>query len=329
MAASGLHRWYTTHPGWLWLLWPLEVVFYVVVSIRRRLYALSVFKSYRPPVPVIIIGNVVVGGTGKTPVVNAVTEYLRGRGWHPGVVSRGYGGESSGPVLVHENSTAKEVGDEPLLIARRCTAPVVVGRNRADAVRFLLKLHPQVDIVVTDDGLQHYALARDVELAVVDGARMQGNGHLLPVGPLREPWSRIRDVDFVIVNGVAAKNLPDSHQVCLCAGDPLPVRSGEEVSSSRTVAAFAGIGNPQRFFETLTALGYEVEAHSRPDHYRYSATDFASVQRPVMMTEKDAVKCADFAPTGAAYLPVEAQLPLAFLAALDQKLATFKHQERK
>src|SRR5690554_2329548 len=208
--------WYRAGVDWrLWLLLPLHGLFVMVSWLRQQLYRTGLLKPFKAPVPVIIIGNISVGGTGKTPVTQAVIQWLQQQGYCPAILSRGYGGQGPFPQLVEVNSQAEMVGDEPRLLAARTQVPVVVGPNRGEAIQWLLEHHPKVDIIVSDDGLQHYALARDIEVVVVDGERGFGNGWRLPLGPLREPVSRLNRVDFIVQNGATkcpTQALVDQHR---------------------------------------------------------------------------------------------------------------------
>jgi len=308
----------------LWLFAPLAGL-YAVVSWLNRTFT----KPMRLPVPVVVVGNITVGGAGKTPLTLWLAGQLRQRGWHPGVVSRGYGRSGDEVRAVHAESKPEEVGDEPLLIARRGGIPVWVGRSRAAAGEALLAAHPEVDVVLCDDGMQHYALGRDVELAVFD-ARGAGNGWRLPAGPLREPLSRLASVDAVVFNGpsslACATSVP-AFQMTLNPrrfyrlGDPLQTCAAEELRKRGGLHALAGIGNPGRFFATLEALGLDFKAHPFPDHHRYTSADLAFAEGGILlMTEKDAVKCANL-PVGEAWvLPVEAGLSPALIDHIVEKL---------
>src|SRR5689334_14495200 len=248
--------WYRIRPLHLVLI-PLSLLFAAVAGLRRAAYRLNWLKSERMPVPVIIVGNITVGGTGKTPVVLWLVQLLREAGYHPGIVTRGYGGsETLQEVLA--DSDPHRTGDEPLLLARRAGVPVFAGRRRAAAARALLIAHPQCDVLVTDDGLQHYALARDVELAVVDGERKFGNGWLLPAGPLREPVGRLHAVSAVVINGDGDLfNVPAPRYRMRVAGDIFrnvsePQRRATALElRERELHAVAAIGNPGRFFSHL------------------------------------------------------------------------------
>ncbi|OMH25257.1 tetraacyldisaccharide 4'-kinase [Motiliproteus sp. MSK22-1] len=303
--------WYGKIP-WLLPLWPVEKLFVFLAHRRRTAFGKGLKTVWQAPVPVIVVGNISVGGVGKTPVVVHLVELLIQFGFRPGVVSRGYGGNAPDyPYRVVASSNAADSGDEPLMIAQRCGCPVVVDPDRAQACRALLE-SGEVDVIISDDGLQHYRLSRDIEIAVVDGARGLGNGHCLPVGPLREPPARLDEVDFCIVNGGGWKHC-NSYPMSLnvssiqtLLAEPVQLLPGK-------VNAVAGIGNPQRFFKTLRSLGFEVIEHSFADHHHFSANDLLfDNDFPVIMTEKDAVKCRAFAADNRYYLPVSAELPEVF-----------------
>lgn len=308
----------------LWLFAPLAWIYAGLSRLNRTLA-----KPQRLPVPVVVVGNITVGGAGKTPLTLWLADQLRARGWHPGVVSRGYGRSGDEVRAVLADSIPEEVGDEPLLIARRGSVPVWVGRSRAAAGEALLAAHPEVDVVLCDDGLQHYALARDVELAVFD-ARGIGNGWRLPVGPLREPLSRLRSVDAVVANGVPSGGLSvpvPLFEMNLRPGyfyrldDPTQACTADALRTRGRLHALAGIGNPQRFFATLAGLGLDCEMHPFPDHHRYTQSDLAFAEGGVLlMTEKDAVKCRNLLAGEAWVLPVEAELSPALIDHIVEKL---------
>lgn len=313
--------WYGDTP----LPWParfLAALYGGVVSLRRKLFGRGILRSHALPVPVVVIGNVSVGGTGKTPLTIAVVQRLRDAGWKPGVASRGYGRhDETRAAWVSADTPPAQGGDEPVLIARRAGVPVRVDRDRSAAARELIGAG--CDVIVCDDGLQHYRLRRDVEIEVIDGHRRYGNGRLLPAGPLREPPERGMECDFRVVNGGdAGFGEWSMHLRADCA---VPMRGGR----SRALASFgghrvhavAGIGNPQRFFEMLRGLAIGVVPHAFADHHRYVAADFEfGSELPVLMTEKDAVKCAAFADEWHYSVPVTAELPEAFWVALLEKL---------
>ena len=284
------------------LLWPLSLLFGLAATLRRRLYTAGWQASTRLPVPVIVVGNIFVGGTGKTPLTIWLVQALRQAGYVPGVISRGYAAQSGDGQLAVQQVTAASlaaaVGDEPLLIAARAQCPVVVGRNRVAAAEALLQAHPEVNLILSDDGLQHYRLQRDIEIVLFD-ARGAGNGWLLPAGPLREPASRRRD--FTVANAATMPaSMPASAIRMQLVGD----QAEQLADPSRTralaslqdpalrLAAAAGIGNPQRFFSMLTAAGLRFEALALPDHHDFSDNPFAALQAEIILiTEKDAVKC--------------------------------------
>lgn len=279
------------------LLWPLSLLFGALAGLRRALFVLGIKQAERLPVPVIVVGNVFVGGTGKTPFTLWLIAALRAAGYTPGVVSRGYGRDADVVAAVDGTSLAADVGDEPLLIARRSGVPLVVGRKRAAAGRALLAAHPEVDVIVSDDGLQHYALARDIEIVLSD-ARGVGNGWLLPAGPLREPASRRRD--FSVVNLPVDVDAPaGAFAMRLDVGLAMQLRDdGQQrplvsfADGGQRIAAAAGIGNPARFFATLRQAGLTVEEYPLADHYDFAANPFAAMAADVILiTEKDAVKC--------------------------------------
>jgi tetraacyldisaccharide 4'-kinase len=281
-------------------LWPLSLLFRALAAARARLYRAGILASERLPVPVIVVGNIFIGGTGKTPLTIWLAEALRAAGFTPGVISRGHGSDGAAPRPVTPDSSAREVGDEPLLIARRSGCPVMVGRARAAAGRALLAAHPQVDVLIADDGLQHYALARDIEIVLFDG-RGVGNGWLLPAGPLREPPARRRD--FTVVN---APELTPQLAVAV-GGAPFRMQLGggyaERLAqpdqrlplaslAGRRIVAAAGIGNPGRFFAMLRSAGLTIEELALPDHHDFLDDPFARVDAElILITEKDAVKC--------------------------------------
>lgn len=304
------HHWSRITPLHL-ILFPASLLFRVLAALRRTLYRARVLPTHQLPVPVIVIGNISVGGTGKTPLTLALAQQLIECGRHPLIVSRGYGGTAQQPQEVDADSDVRQTGDEPLLMARRKLCPVWVGRDRATAARAALQAHPQCDIVLCDDGLQHYRLRRDAEVAVIDGERGFGNGFMLPAGPLREPVSRLGTVDAVVVNG--GKALPGQYAMYLTGDafynllDPGKTAAANHFQKHNNHAV-AGIGNPQRYFDHLRALGIPFMPHAFPDHHPYSATDLAFADcDAILITEKDAVKCAAFADARYWVLRVEAR----------------------
>ncbi|MGL6116804.1 tetraacyldisaccharide 4'-kinase [Plesiomonas sp.] len=308
-----IERLWFSRSRWCWLLLPLSGVFALISAARRSAFRLGWKKSWRAPVPVVVVGNITVGGNGKTPMVIWLVEQLQARGFRPAVVSRGYGGQATQyPLLLNEHTLATQAGDEPVLIYQRTGAPVAVDPNRSRAVQALLAEH-SVDVIITDDGLQHYALARDVEIVIVDGQRRFGNGFLLPAGPLREGVSRLKSVDAVIVNGGDAQ--PNEIPMQLQAHCAVNLLTGEQraVDALPATVAMAGIGHPPRFFATLQTLGATpIRCVAFADHQAYSQQQLAALtsgEQVLLMTEKDAVKCRHFIQPNWWYLPVQAQLP--------------------
>ncbi|QPR27529.1 tetraacyldisaccharide 4'-kinase [Edwardsiella hoshinae] len=315
------------------LLLPLSWLYGLVAWLRRQAYRRGWRAVWRAPLPVVVVGNLTAGGNGKTPLVIWLVEQLQQRGYRVGVVSRGYGGHAAHyPLLLDSTTTSQECGDEPLLIAQRTGARVAVAPQRSAAVQALLA-QEALDVVITDDGLQHYALARDMELVVVDGVRRFGNGWWLPAGPMRERASRLQTVDAVIVNGGEAQ--PGEIPMLLSGMTLVNLRSGERCMASMLtgeVVAMAGIGHPPRFFQTLTQLGVTLQAtHAFADHQAYQASTLAALTpqgQALLMTEKDAVKCRAFAQENWWYLPVSAELPAAQGGALLARIAELIAQRR-
>jgi tetraacyldisaccharide 4'-kinase len=316
--------WYHGHPA-LTLLRPLEWLYRRVVLGKRRAFLAGEGDIYRAPVPVLVVGNVTVGGTGKTPMILWLIEHCRARGLRVGVVSRGYGATPPQlPWRVRADDPAGHAGDEPLLIVQRSGVPLVIDPQRARAVQALLE-QEELDLILCDDGLQHYRLARDIELVLVDAARGLGNGRCLPAGPLREPAERLAEVDAVLRNGATVDG-EEGYALQLRPTALVNLRSGERVGldyfpPGQQVHAVAGIGNPRRFFATLEALNWRPIAHPFADHARYSpeALRFTPAL-PLLMTEKDAVKCRAFAAEDWWYLAVDAAPSPAFVAWFDQRL---------
>ena len=307
-ARFAARHWYRLSPVSL-LLFPLSLVFRLLVALRRLLFRVGALPSVRIRVPVIIVGNLTVGGTGKTPLILALVEALRAKGIRPGILSRGHGGTDAGPRAVDEGDDAAQVGDEPLLLAERSGCPVWIGADRAAAARALLAAHGRCDVILCDDGLQHYRLQRDFEIAVEDD-RGLGNGLLLPAGPLREPAGR--PVDATVVNGAEPK--AGAFRMRLTPAGLYRVdRRGAPLAQSelsgKKLHAVAGIGSPERFFAGLARMGLAFSAHPFPDHHAFRAADleFADCDF-VLMTEKDAVKCRHFGRRDLVAVRVEAEI---------------------
>ena len=316
-----------------WLLLPLSWLFCLIALLRKKLYQTGMLSSRKPAMPVIIVGNISVGGAGKTPLIIALCELLQQNKLRPGVVSRGYGGKISATHDVSDTDHAADVGDEPLLIHQRTLCPVVIGADRAAAADYLAQ-HHSCDLILSDDGMQHYGLQRDAEIAVVDTNRMQGNGFCLPAGPLREPASRLRTVDMVAHHHpsaveIRALSASEKQQPAfyLSVTDVRNLVTDEITSldafTGQRVHAVAGIGHPQRFFTSLRDAGVTVIEHAFADHHAFHATDIQfGDELPVLMTEKDAVKCRDFATDKCWVVVVEAKMNSAlqqqFLQILNQ-----------
>ncbi|MCZ4303632.1 tetraacyldisaccharide 4'-kinase [Zoogloeaceae bacterium G21618-S1] len=319
------------------LLLPLSLVFAALSGLRRLAYRVGVLPSQAAPVPVVVVGNVAVGGSGKTPVVIWLAEQLTAQGYRPGIISRGYGGQRADVRCVVASSRPEDVGDEPLLMARRTGCPVAVGRDRPLAARVLCDAHPKVDVIISDDGLQHYALARTAEIVVID-ERVLGNGWLLPAGPLREGVRRAVQADLVLTHGPVSSALADrlngvSRAAMALVGERFerlghPAQTAVAADfSGQSVHAVAGIGRPQRFFDQLSDLGLAVIAHPFPDHHAFTPADLAFGEgEATILTEKDAVKCAAFAPANTWVFPVRASIPDAALQPILEKLSRHGRQ---
>ena len=318
--------WYGRHPLTLLLL-PLSWLYRLGLACRRIMYAAGILPVCRFAAPVIVVGNLTVGGTGKTPLIMWLARYLRSRAFKPGIISRGYGGASQEPVRrVEPDSDPELVGDEPVLLAQRTGCPVAVAPDRARAAQELLQ-QADCDVLLSDDGLQHTALARDIEIVVIDGVRRFGNRRCVPAGPLREPVERLQTVDLVVANGHAAAD------EFLMEYASLPVRSLDgkqerELDGFReqTVHAVAAIGNPGRFFSMLRQKGINIEEHAFPDHYGFRRSDLEfGDSAAVLMTEKDAVKCRRFELENTWYVPVDVKMPEDFGREILLLLEKVKH----
>lgn len=302
-----------------WLLWPFSLVYQAVIAVRSFLYRLGLLKSVSFEVPVIVVGNITVGGTGKTPFCVALCELLKKQGLRPGLVSRGYGGQAtSWPQVVTMESDPLLVGDEPVLLVRHTKCPMVVAPNRVAAVQKLLADY-DCNIIISDDGLQHYHLGRDLEIVLLNKNQGMGNGLCLPAGPLRESVNRLKTVDFVVSNDQLVIEFNPVYSL----SDPHKIIQPNDVSN-RKVCAVAGIANPDRFFNALTALGFIFERHIFKDHYFYEPADLAALKADIiLMTEKDAVKCRTFCDNRCYVLPMVITLRDEFSQALLDKLQLF------
>jgi tetraacyldisaccharide 4'-kinase len=320
---KGLDYYWYSRSLWLVLLTPLSLIYRTVVWLRRLAYGAGILSSHRLAKPVIVVGNLTVGGTGKTPLVAWLADYLRQKGLQPCIVARGYGGRArSWPQQVRPDSDPGIVGDEAVMLAGMTGCPVAVGPDRVAAARQLLE-HTDCNVVISDDGLQHYALQRDIEIAVVDGVRRFGTEFMLPAGPLREPLRRLQEVDLVVVNGIAGRGEYPMRMLTGDArllGDPQQQRALAEFRG-QSVHAVAGIGNPARFFQALQQYGMLMEMHAFPDHHCFQPEDIRFGDgRPVFMTEKDAIKCRQFAGDNEWVVPVRAVMSKEFRERLDELL---------
>lgn len=308
-----VNYWYSNHPT-RWLLTPLSGLFRLAVAIRRWAYTYGLLRTQTLPAPVLVIGNLTLGGTGKTPLVIWLAQFLRDHGYRPGIITRGYGGQTQNyPQWIHPTSDPHLAGDEAVLLSQRTACPIVVGPDRVAAAQALLA-HMDCNVLLSDDGLQHYALGRNVEILVIDGRRRFGNGHCLPAGPLREPLSRLQSVDLVVINGGAQEG---KFTMRLQLQEARRLKGGEIYPLKKfphpTVHGVAGIGDPERFFIQLREQGLTIYPHPFPDHHCFQPEDLAFEDgHPVLMTEKDAVKCTRFARDHYWCVPIDACLPASF-----------------
>lgn len=314
------------------LLWPVSVLFGILTTFRHFLYFTGILRSIKLSVPVIIVGNISVGGTGKTPFTLWLAQQLIDAGWHPAIISRGYTKAKQAklktPHAVVLGDSPDLVGDEPLLMAQRNLCPVWIGRDRPAVAQALLQAHPECDVILSDDGLQHYRLERDVEIVVIDGNRRFGNNLLLPAGPLREPVTRLFLANFLVTNGGEPK--ADEYAMQLAGAqfynllNPATVINAADLAHQR-LHAIAGIGHPERFFNQLKQLGLNPQTHAYPDHHQYTAADITFEDaEAVLMTEKDAVKCAAFATEQCWVLRVDAQIDPALAQDIIEKIKSWK-----
>jgi len=312
-----------------WVLLPLSWLYCGVAALRRAGYRSGMLVSRSLPVPVMVVGNISVGGTGKTPLVLWLAGRLRELGYRPGILTRGYGGSPERRSReVRGDSDPADVGDEAVLLARHAGCPVLAGPERVESGRLLVENYG-CDLIISDDGLQHYALNRDLEIAVIDGRRRFGNGFCLPAGPLRERPARLRSVDLVVTNGSAEHDglwMELTAQRAVNLADPSAVKSLETFRGKR-VTAVAGVGNPDRFFAMLRGLGLEIQERPFPDHYRFRLQDLEGLDGTVLMTEKDAVKCEKFAGPNCWYVPAETRLHPTFDLRL-KRFLDYSEQDR-
>ena len=307
---------------WLYLLTPLTFLFSTIVKSRKNSYLKNQKKIWRSPVPIIVVGNISMGGTGKTPLVKYIAAELSKRGFKPGLISRGYGGKYSGTLEVNAETTYKKTGDEAQILGK-LKMPFFLDKNRSRGAKKLQEKH-DVDVIISDDGLQHYAMGREIEIAVIDGARRLGNGLTFPAGPLREPKSRLKEVDFIVNNGGPTEG--DEILMTLSPAKFIHLNSGKEYSIDKwpmhnQVHAIAGLGNPNRFFDLLLRLGFEFDKNPFPDHHKYNKRDLYYLDHlPILMTEKDAAKCKHFNNSKIWYLSIESKIESQFIDRLEEKL---------
>lgn len=319
--------WYKKSP-WLKLLTPVSWLYQGVSNSKRCIYQRKLIKTKSFPIPIVVVGNITVGGTGKTPLIIELARILKENGYTPGIVSRGYGGKLGDvPHLVSIASDPNLCGDEPVLLARRSQCPVVICKKRVQAIEKLLELAPNCDVILSDDGMQHYAMRRDIEIAMVDGVRRFGNNLCLPAGPLREPVARLKSVDFIVNQG---GTYPHEFAMQLVNQKIYNLYDTKAVfTQEAAVHAVAGIGNPQRFFQHLRNLGFNIIEHVFPDHHRFQPHDIDfGKNSTVLMTEKDAVKCVKFADARHWCVAVTATCDAEFIKLFLERLAEvsrFKH----
>ena len=314
---------------WHIFLLPFSLFFLIISALRRITYGFGLCKVIGLPVPVVVVGNISIGGTGKTPLILWLAEFLTEQGYRPGIISRGYASRAKQPQSVSSATDPMLVGDEAVLLAQRLKCPIWVGEDRVAVARALLTSRPDCNVILSDDGLQHYRLGRDVEVAVVDGVRRFGNGFVLPAGPLREPKQRLQCVDAVVVNGgVVAEN---EYSMLLQGRIFRNVRDAEVAAdaddfSDQNCHAVAGIGYPPRFFNHLRGLGLNLVEHAFADHHAFTPQDLQfNDDAVILMTEKDAVKCRAFALPNCWYLSVDAKLDTAFGEKILERLRETKN----
>ena len=316
-----IDAWYKKS-AWLYLLSPLTFIFSALVRWRKNSYLKNPSKVWNSEIPIVVVGNISMGGTGKTPLVKHIASALKERGYKPGLVSRGYGGKFSGTLEVNAETTFKQTGDEAQLLAK-LKIPFFIDKDRSRAARTLQEKH-DCDVIISDDGLQHYKMDRKVEIAVIDGARRLGNGLAFPAGPLREPKSRLKEVDFIVNNGGPTE--ADEILMTLNPAKFIHLNSGKQYTVDnwpmhKQVHAVAGVGNPNRFFDLLSRLGFEFDKNPFPDHHKYNKRDLYYLDHlPILMTEKDASKCKHFNNSKIWYLSIEAKIESQFIDRLEDKL---------
>ncbi len=310
------------------LLLPLSAVFLLISFIRKTLYQFNFLKSFKLKIPVIVVGNITSGGTGKTPLIIYLANELKKNGYRPGIISRGYGSKIEGVMEVSQKSDVAEAGDEPMLIQKHTHLPVFVSKDRVLAAKALVKKYAKTDVILSDDGIQHYRLRRDLEVLVIDGTRKFGNGYLLPAGPLREFRSKLKTVDAIVCNH---KKVIDGSYLMKYKGHLLiNLKTNKKIHlnnlSLKNIHAIAGIGNPDRFFDYLKTYNILFSSSVFQDHYKFSKKDFRDMNdKNIIMTEKDAVKCQQFSRNNFWYLPVIAEVDSKFTDVILKKLRYINH----
>jgi len=310
------------------LLLPLSAVFLLISFIRKTLYQFNFLKSFKLKIPVIVVGNITSGGTGKTPLIIYLANELKKNGYRPGIISRGYGSKTEGVMEVSQKSDVAEAGDEPMLIQKHTHLPVFVSKDRVLAAKALVKKYAKTDVILSDDGIQHYRLRRDLEVLVIDGTRKFGNGYLLPAGPLREFRSKLKTVDAIVCNH---KKVIDGSYLMKYTGHLLiNLKTNKKIHlnnlSLKNIHAIAGIGNPDRFFDYLKTYNILFSSSVFQDHYKFSKKDFRDMNdKNIIMTEKDAVKCQKFSRNNFWYLPVIAEVDSKFTDVILKKLRYINH----
>ena len=309
-------------------LLPLSAIYLLISFARKYLYRFNLLKSFKIQVPVIVIGNITSGGTGKTPLVIHLANELKKNGYHPGIISRGYGSKRNGVSEVNKKSDVESIGDEPILIHKHTHLPVFIAKDRVLAAKALIKKYKKIDVILSDDGMQHYRLRRDIEILVIDGTRRFGNGYLLPAGPLRESKRKVKSVDAIVCN--EKKVIDGSYLMKYKSYFLINLKTKKKIPLNKVrlnnLHAVAGIGNPDRFFNYLKALGLVFDSSSYKDHYRFTKKDFKTMNdKNIIMTEKDAVKCEKFARDNFWYLPVVAEIDSKFTDFILNKMKNIAH----
>ncbi|WP_422679625.1 tetraacyldisaccharide 4'-kinase [Candidatus Methylopumilus universalis] len=324
-ALSKLH--YSKSLASLFLL-PLSAIYLLISFARKYLYRLNLLKSFKMQVPVIVIGNITSGGTGKTPLVIHLANELKKNGYHPGIISRGYGSKRNGVSEVNKKSDVENIGDEPILIHKHTHIPVFIAKDRVLAAKTLIKKYKKIDVILSDDGMQHYRLKRDMEILVIDGTRRFGNGYLLPAGPLRESKRKLKAVDAIVCN--EKKVIDGSYLMKYKSYFLINLKTKKKIPLNKlrlkNLHAVAGIGNPNRFFNYLKALDLVFDSSSYKDHYRFTKKDFKTMSdKNIIMTEKDAIKCEKFARDNFWYLPVVVEIDSRFTDLILNKMKNIAH----